>query len=283
MAQRLAAGEPLHMVVATDGSPSVQTTATLASDLARTFKAQVTVLAALRQDEGPVRSKEVLDQALELLGELEPAPQTVVLRGNADEVIVEYLTQTPVDLLILGAFRDRGVTQFMVGATVERLVRHAPTSILVVKGRPPAFSKLLVSAEVGDDIVLDAAIQWARVLNAKLQLLHVILPTAAMYLTLPDVVQLPLDEITRQDTPLARFVKNSVARLEAVGLDGDAVQVRRGAVPDTIFQEARAGGFDLIVVGSKSSPVRDRYFAGSIATRVVKHAHRSVLVVQTAQ
>ncbi|MFQ5594767.1 MAG: universal stress protein, partial [Anaerolineae bacterium] len=91
----------------------------------------------------------------------------------------------------------------------------------------------------------------------------------------------PLDEVLAQDTPLARHLASCVSRLEIVGLGADDVMVRHGAVPDVIFEEARAGAFDMIVVGSRAGYHRDSYFIGSITDRVVKHAHRSVLVVRT--
>ncbi len=281
LAERLAGKERLRMAVATDGSPFAQAATAVAGGLARALKAEVTLLAAYREEEGSLRGKRVLDEARSLLGDLEPAPESVPLMGYADEVIIDHLTENPVDLLVIGAFGDRGATRFLIGSTAQRLVLHAPTSVLMVKGRPPAFGKILACTAVGDEVVVDVAAQLAKVLDAELQLLHVIPPSAAMYLKLPDAIYIPLDELLDQDTPLARHLSACVSKLEALGLDGAAVTVRRGAVPDTIFQEARAGAFDRIVVGSQAGPVLDRYFIGSIADRVVKHAHRSVLVVRT--
>ncbi len=282
LAERLAKGLPLRIVVATDGSPFAQSATALAGDLARALKAEVTLLAAFREEE-PLRSREVLEEARNLLGELEPPPRAISLIGFADEAIIQYLADTPTDLLVIGAFGDRGVTRFLIGSTAQRLVQHAPTSVLMVKGSQPKLSKILACMEVGDNIVVDVATRLAKALNADLQLLHVVPPSAAMYLTLPDQIELPLGQILNQDTPLARHLKTCLSKLETLGLNGEAVKIRRGAVPDAIFQEARAGAFDLILIGSQSGPVQDHYFIGSIAERVVTHAHRSVLVVHTTR
>lgn len=283
LAERLASGQPVRLAVATDGSPFAQTATTFAGDLARVLRAEVTLLIATHQDEGPARVREIREEAQTLLGDLEPSPTSITLTGYPDETIVQHLRKTPADLLVIGAFGDRGTTRFLIGPTAQRLVQHAPTSVWVVKGDQPAFGKILACTAVGDEIVVDVAAQLASALGAKLQLLHAVPPSAAMYLTLPDVINIPPDEVMQQDTPLAQYLRTCVSKLEALGLDGDVVKIRRGPAPDIIFQEARVGNFDLIVVGSQTGPVQDRYFIGSIADRVVKHAHRSVLVVRTTR
>jgi nucleotide-binding universal stress UspA family protein len=283
LAARLAQEKPLRMVVATDGSPFAESVTAFAGDLARALNAEVTLLVAVREKEERFRGQEVLDEARDLLGEMDPVPESVLLVGFADEVITQYLAEMPADLLIIGAFGDRGTSRFLIGTTAQRLVHNAPSSVLVVKGQRPAFSKILACTAIGDEVVVDVAGRLAKALGAEMQLLHVVPPTAAMYLALPDAINIPLNELLSQDTPLARHLKTCVARLKALSLDGRAVKVRRGAVPDTIFQEARAGAFDLIVVGSRAGAIKDPYFATSIADRVVKHAHRPVLVVRTTE
>jgi len=281
LAERLARGGQLRIAIATDGSPFAQTATAVAGDLARTLHAEVIVLVAFQDEQEAIWKRGILDEARELLGELEPPAKTVQLIGFADEVIIEHLAASPVDLLVIGAFGDRGTTRFLTGSTAQRLVSHAPPSVLMVKDQRPAFGKILACTAFGDEVVVDVAAQLAKALQAEVKVLHVVPPTAAMYMALPDTVQVPLADVLAQDTPLARHLSGCVNRLEAMGLDGDIVMVRRGAVPDVIFEEARAGAFDMIVVGSRAGHPRDSYFIGSTADRVAKHAHRSVLVVRT--
>jgi nucleotide-binding universal stress UspA family protein len=316
LAERLAEGQPVRMVVATDGSPFAQTATVFAGNLARALKTEVTLLAAARDEASAIRARDILDEARTLLDPpLASLPSggglrggSVLLIGHADEVIVRHLTRRPADLLIIGAFGDRGATRFFVGSTAQRLVQHAPTSVLMVKGqqpaapspRPsPAFSemgmkrgegggggigKLLACTAMGDEVVVDIAARLAKAVGADLRVLHVVPPSATMYLTEPEIPDVSLDQVLEQETPLARHLASCLSKMEALGLDGrEVVRVRRGAVPDAIFEEAQAGGYDLIIVGSQAGPVRDRYFMGSIADRIVKHAHQSVLVVRTTR
>lgn len=282
LAQRLTGEQPVRIAVATDGSPFAQTATAVAGELARALEsAEVTLLAAVHEDVGAIRAQEILDEARDLLGDVEPAPQSVPLIGYADEEIIHHLAEQPADLLIIGAFGDRGASRFFIGSTAHRLAMYAPTSVLIVKDQRMALDKILVCTDVGDDPVVEVGAQLGKTIGADLRLLHVIAPSAAMYLALPDVVDVPLDEVLQKETPLAQHLSACVAKLEAAGFDDSNVKVHRGPLPDALFEEARGDASDLIVVGSQAGAARDRYWIGSIADRVVKHAHRSVLVVRT--
>lgn len=55
--------------------------------------------------------------------------------------------------------------------------------------------------------------------------------------------------------------------------------VREGHAPTEILEYAREAGIDLIVIASHE-PGAAHFFLGSVAARVVRHAHCSVLVVR---
>lgn len=282
LAQHLAGDGPVRIAVATDGSLFAQRATAFAGKLARALgSVEVRLLVAVREEGGAVRGREILARARDLLGDLESAPRSVPLVGHADEVIIDHLTDDPADLLIVGAFGDRGPSRFHIGSTAHRLVTYAPTSVLMVKGQRPSLESILACTAVGDMPVVDVGCRLAERLGARLQLLHVVGPSAAMYLTLPDSVDMPLEQILGDNTALSRHLDTCLNRLEPSGFDASHVQVRRGPLPDAIFEVAQSGNYDLIVVGSQASLVRDEYWMGSIADRVVRHAHRSVLVART--
>ena len=64
------------------------------------------------------------------------------------------------------------------------------------------------------------------------------------------------------------------------GLAGTAeIVVREGHPPTEILEHANKIGADMIVIASHDPGLAD-YFLGSVAARVVRHAHCSVLVVR---
>lgn len=69
-------------------------------------------------------------------------------------------------------------------------------------------------------------------------------------------------------------------RLQALGARVSGLDVVLGEVSETILQEAVHRRADLVVLGALGERVRDRWMAGSIATRVARDSPIPVLVVR---
>jgi nucleotide-binding universal stress UspA family protein len=122
--------------------------------------------------------------------------------------------------------------------------------------------------------VLDAALELARPLGAKLVLLRAVsipveLPRAALSAS-PDSLAGLLEKQARQDLALVSE--------RAAGLV-ERTRVELGTPWHTIVDVARAEGVDLIVIGSHGYGGLDRLL-GTTAAKVVNHADRRVLVVR---
>lgn len=280
LARRVARGEPLRLVIATDGSLFAQQATRFAGDLARTLGAHITLLAVIRGEEHLSRGRAILHEARELLGGLKESARAELLTGYADEEIIRYAEQHPTDLIVIGAFGDRGATRFLIGSTAYRIAKHAPVSVLLVKDHPQDLQRFLICTDGRDDVVVEVGGRLAKAVQAQVTLLHVLSPTVAMYLTLEEDVRMPLSQLLEQDAVRAQHLQEHVERLRGMSVQGDVV-VRRGYLPDTIFEEAEGLKVDLIVVGSRAHEERSRFLLGSVSDRVVKYAHRSVLVVRT--
>jgi nucleotide-binding universal stress UspA family protein len=60
--------------------------------------------------------------------------QAETLAGHAAKRIVEYAALRDVDLLVIGQSGHTGPWAQLLGTTADSVVRHAPCSVLVVKG-----------------------------------------------------------------------------------------------------------------------------------------------------
>lgn len=56
-------------------------------------------------------------------------------------------------------------------------------------------------------------------------------------------------------------------------------KIRKGSIYDEVLKEAEESGADLVVIGSRR-PSMSTYLLGSNATKIVRHATTSVLVVR---
>lgn len=136
--------------------------------------------------------------------------------------------------------------------------------------------KIVVPLDVDVEESAAEALTLARELaeahGAKLVLLHVVeqVPTYAM-------ANLP-PEFRGRASKVAKEALQAVAAQH--GLDGKAeLAVREGRPSTEILAYAGAAGVDMIVLGSHDPGATD-YLLGSVAARVVRHAHCSVLVVR---
>lgn len=59
--------------------------------------------------------------------------RAVTLAGHAAQRIVEYANAEKVDLLVLGHSGHTGVWGQFLGTTADKIVRHAPCSVLIVR------------------------------------------------------------------------------------------------------------------------------------------------------
>ena len=133
------------VVIATDGSASVERAVGVALDLAGRFDATVHALFVV--DEGDVEAapSSVRDQfraALEERGERATADVadragvdvvTAVRAGRPPQVIADYAREQGADVVAMGTRGRHGENRFLVGSVAERVVRTCPVPVLTVR------------------------------------------------------------------------------------------------------------------------------------------------------
>ncbi|NHN41590.1 universal stress protein [Halorubellus sp. JP-L1] len=134
------------VVVATDGSESVQRAVHVALDLADRFDAAVYALYVVDASEvesSPESVRDELRDALEADGE--DALSTVEALASADDVttavregrpaaeITGYAREVDADLVATGTRGRHGENRFLVGSVAERVVRTCDRPVLTVR------------------------------------------------------------------------------------------------------------------------------------------------------
>jgi nucleotide-binding universal stress UspA family protein len=144
---------------------------------------------------------------------------------------------------------------------------------------PRTWKRILVPTDFSDPSgeALAAAMAFAELAGATLDLVHV--AVEAIYALPPpvDMASLPID-MTRLMERAAEGLAAEESRVRAAGIATDsATLIGR---PDTeIVARAAATHADLIVMGTHGRSGLAHALLGSVAERVVQHAHCPVLIV----
>jgi len=142
------------ILVPVDFSESARKALQYALAFARLFKAEITLLHVAPElaEESrvtfsmPELQQELLqDAAQNLAKEIERAAtpevslKPVVKKGTPYYEIVEAAREMNADLIVIGTHGRTGLKHVFMGSTAERVVRHAPCPVLVVREREHEF------------------------------------------------------------------------------------------------------------------------------------------------
>ena len=143
------------------------------------------------------------------------------------------------------------------------------------------FKHLLVPIDGSptSQLAVDKAIGLARAFSSAVSILYVIdpYPFAGVGADFADGQTQYLAAATAGANEALAHARQS---FEAAGIKASASLVEAHAVWRGIIEAAEAGGADLIVMGSHGRSGIEKLVLGSVAQRVLSHAHQPVLVVR---
>lgn len=137
-----------RILVPTDGSEHTDQTVEHAIDLAQRYDADVYALyvintGAMASPEPEFREEfisvgeDLGGQAVNAIAEAGAAAgvnvTTAVIRGVPYEEILDYTDENDIDLIVMGTHGRTGLRHFLLGSVAERVIRHTPVPVLLVR------------------------------------------------------------------------------------------------------------------------------------------------------
>ncbi|MBB1473237.1 universal stress protein [Luteimonas sp. MC1782] len=194
--------------------------------------------------------------------------------GQPGERLSHLLDARGDTLVVTGPVRDGMLGPAMLGSTIDRLLRRAETSLLVVRERAQApYRHLLVASDFSEPS--RAALRRARALfpAARVTLLHGFqLPMLGLSGTEPDA---------SIASAQAQLHEEGRAFLRAAAADGDQLEllVEHGDPARLVQQYVDTYAPGLVVVGSHGRGAVYELAIGSVARRIVATSTADTLVV----
>ncbi len=268
----------MKILLCVAGMPYTKPVISLARTIAEATQSSITLLHVVDQTSQRPEGEQMLDTVREMLPGL--PVETLIRQGDPVEMILAHLQESDHDLVLVGAHQHPGISERLLGSVTQKLIRRAPTSVLVARPTGLDLERILICTgglDIANSVIKTGA-SLARALQTQTTLLHVVTPVPSMYTGL-DEMEETLQELLQTDTPIAHHLRHGASILEQHHVDAK-LELRYGVTAEEILRVALKDAYDLIIVGQamKTSPIKE-WLLGNVARQIVEHAPCSVLVV----
>lgn len=208
-----------------------------------------------------------------------------IVRGHSvAPALLDYLSEAPVDLVVMGTHGQTGSGHFVIGSVAEKIVRYAPCPVLTVReecGLTAVPHHLVVPFDFSahSRLSFEYAVQIARVFNATVHLLYVV--DLKIH---PSLSAWGVQESNKSVPQIAEKAKLNFEQFLAENkTEGVAIETHiRDGMPHkeiTVFGEK--GECDLIVIATQALAGMERVLLGSTTEKVLRSATCPVLTLKS--
>jgi len=274
----------MKILICSDGMPASENAIELATLLARPLKAEVTLLgiAEKSSDERPLR--ETLERQAQSLRTQSARPDIVVSAGDPVRQILDQTSKNGYDLVLVGARWIGATGHYWRSERTYEVIKAIQPAVLVAIGERKQLKRFLVCT--GGKEFIEHAVQFtgkiAAALGASVTLLHVMAEPPAIYLNLVQLEE-NVDRLLQSKSELGTNLRRQKRDLEHLAVPAE-VRLRHGIVIDQVFEEVRAGDYDLIVTGtSQARGLLGHYIMGELTRSILNRASCPVLVARAGR
>lgn len=288
----------MRVLLAVDGSDDARAAATYLTHLPLPPAALVRVVSVVTLPPSPIdiptvrayydslgaEAQRIVDEARARLPK-GVSTETRVAEGEPRDTIVREAVEWSADLVVVGARGLGALSGFLLGSVSTAVARHAPSAVLVVKGRPGRLQRLVIGLDGSEGSLRAARFVAALPLRADLsvRLVGVVepvrFPDSALSVVRSDV-QTWIRAIEEQHVGrLAEALGKAAPLFEARGISVTRA-TPRGHPTQVIVDEATSAETDLIVLGARGLGAFGRLLLGSVSENVLRTAKGPVLIVK---
>jgi nucleotide-binding universal stress UspA family protein len=271
----------MKTLVCSDGTSSAETAIQLGGLLGGALKAHIALLGIAETSSDEQSLRNALQKQAELLSARGISADIIVLSGEPVRQIADQTSKTNYDLVIIGARWTGATGHYWRSQKTYEVIKSIQPPVLVAIGECKQLKQFLVCT--GGKEFIEQAVEFtgklAAAVNASVTLLHVMAEPPALY---ADLVRLEenVDQLLASKSELGTNLRRQKRELERLGVAAE-VRLRHGIVIDQVFEEVRAGNYDLIVTGtSQARGLLRHYIMGDLTRSILNRANCPVLVAR---
>lgn len=279
---------PKTILLATDLSCRTDRALDRAAALATEWQARLVVVHALQGaapiSDAPSWRSEADPRALalrqvrdDLRGAQIQQLEVVVERAEPAELILGAARSFDCELIVTGVARNEALGRFLLGSTVDALVRGAEVPVLVVKNRPRApYRSVVVTTDFSEASRAGLELALSMLPEARVSLFH------AFDVTFEGLLD---DKMAARESAKAAAMKEAerfLADTPAVAASSRqvAVHCEYGGIESLLEELVQTSDTDLVVLGSAGRSGLAGLLLGSVAERLLQSSPVDALVVR---
>ncbi len=273
----------MRVLIATGGAAYSEIAIRQLAELALMVPVQATVLNVIHSARNQETSEAVLAHAVDLLEDVVEDVDTLTVVGTPAEEIVRESQTGRYDLILMGDRRSHNLLSRLRGAVTQQVVGQSALPVLVAKQEARPIQRILIcDSGVQSPTLLQL---FSRHLPAlltnvtEIALLHVMSQISAAPGISGSDLRANAEELIGAETFEGTILERDVAFLERLNLSPIAI-VRHGLVVDQILEEARAGDYDLVVIGAHREDNLPWYLLDDQARDLLLALDRATLVIR---
>lgn len=206
--------------------------------------------------------------------------------GHPADSIVNHVTSTLPDIVVLGSRGLGGLRRPLIGSVSGKVVRYAPTSVLVARTSEPIRRVVLgYDASPDADRALELITTLPLMASPAISVCTTYEVVAPFRSGIAPTMIAQVNAAYRDSLRWAREAAEAIAAI-AVGRFGErgfeaSSRIAQGSPHEQLAIAVGKLGADLVVVGSRGLSGIERFFLGSTSATLVAQPPTSVLVARS--
>jgi len=236
------------------------------------------------------------EKALELLARLSKSlaaavakVETMIRRGSPADEIIKACRDISADLVLVGFKGTSDSPEFLLGSVAHKVMKYAPCSVLVAKGRTDVVNRVLVPLDGSrySDETVQFLLRMPLPSRAEVVVMVVLQSFGATFVkayTLdPELDRQIVAELQEAEEEAARRVLTEAESQLRKDRYRVSTIIARGDPSRDILREAAQRNVDLVALGAKGLTGVRGFLLGSVAQRIARYAKPSVLIVRPSK